>query len=64
MHMQMAGDWKWEIAVPNGMYTVRIVAGDPTATNSNYRINVQACWSLAASRPALIRGWREPAPFP
>jgi hypothetical protein len=31
----------WEIAVPNGFYQVNVVAGDPWAFNSVYRINVE-----------------------
>jgi len=31
----------WEIAVPNGTYTVRVVAGDPLDYNSLYKINVE-----------------------
>jgi glucose/arabinose dehydrogenase len=31
----------WEIAVPNGTYRVRIVAGDPIATNSVYKIKAE-----------------------
>jgi hypothetical protein len=41
-HMQKNGaNRKWEIAVPNGLYQVTIVAGDPNATDSVYRINVE-----------------------
>jgi glucose/arabinose dehydrogenase len=32
---------KWEILVPNGTYKVHIVAGDPTQTNSTYRLNAE-----------------------
>src|SRR5204862_1344064 len=31
----------WEIAVPNGTYGVRLVAGDPSAFNSVYGIDVE-----------------------
>src|SRR5207249_276764 len=31
----------WEIAVPNGTYTVRLVAGDPGFFDSVYKINVE-----------------------
>jgi hypothetical protein len=30
----------WGIAVPNGTYKVQLLAGDPTSTNSVFRINV------------------------
>ena len=29
---------KWEVALPNGQYEVRVVAGDPSYTNSVYRL--------------------------
>ncbi len=40
-HTQRFGRRKWEIAVPNGMYRVRLVAGDPSFTNSRYRFDVE-----------------------
>ena len=33
----------WEIAVPNGIYTVRIVAGDAGDFDSVYRIAAEGC---------------------
>ncbi|WP_168221723.1 fibronectin type III domain-containing protein [Aquisphaera giovannonii] len=41
-HMQKPGNtnaW-WGIAVPNGIYSVHLIAGDPTAVDSVFRINV------------------------
>jgi hypothetical protein len=38
---QMRPGDKWEIAVPNGTYNVTVAAGDPSYTNSNYKINVE-----------------------
>jgi hypothetical protein len=32
----------WEVAVPNGTYTVRVVAGDPTSTFGHYRITAES----------------------
>jgi uncharacterized delta-60 repeat protein len=47
-HMQRAGaNRKWEIAVPNGLYQVTIVAGDPNATDSVYRINLEGQLALS-----------------
>lgn len=47
-HMQKGGvNRKWEIAVPNGLYQVTIVAGDPNATDSIYRINVEGQLALS-----------------
>ncbi len=41
-HMQKNGaDRKWEIAVPNGLYIVRLVAGDPSATDSRHQMNLE-----------------------
>ena len=39
--MQTEGDFKWELAVSNGRYTVLIVAGDACCTDSKYRLNVE-----------------------
>lgn len=35
------GDFKWAIDVPNGMYEVKIVAGDPSSYGQNYRIRTE-----------------------
>jgi 3-phytase len=40
-HMQMYGARKWEIDLPNGVYTVKLVAGDAGYNNSVYSINVE-----------------------
>jgi regulation of enolase protein 1 (concanavalin A-like superfamily) len=37
-HMQKSANYSWEIVVPNGTYTVTIVAGDPDYTDSNHQI--------------------------
>lgn len=37
-HMQYFGTYIWKIVVPNGTYSVRIVAGDPSNFNSYYKI--------------------------
>ena len=46
----------WEMVVPNGTYTVRIVAGDPSAIDSNYRINVEGV-SVVSGSPTLTSHW-------
>src|SRR3954470_24214174 len=38
---QMRPGDKWEISVPNGTYNVTVAEGDPTYTNSYYKINVE-----------------------
>jgi hypothetical protein len=41
-HMQkISNTMLWEIALPNGKYSVRIVAGDPSNIDSTYRINAE-----------------------
>lgn len=40
MHGPGANNAFWKIAVPNGTYSVHLIAGDPTDTSSLYRINV------------------------
>jgi hypothetical protein len=34
-------NYTWEIEVPNGEYRVQIIAGDPSNTDSNYKIDVE-----------------------
>lgn len=56
--MQRNGNFSWEMAVPNGTYQVHIVSGDPSATDSAYRVNVEG--SLAVSgTPSAKRKWFE-----
>jgi hypothetical protein len=40
-HMQRNGDFSWEIALPNGSYQIRVVAGDPGFYDSVYQIDVE-----------------------
>jgi hypothetical protein len=41
-HLQKdAGDMVWELAIPNGRYAVRIVAGDATAVDSVFQFSVE-----------------------
>ena len=40
-HMQQNGNYSWEIAVPNGNYYVRVVAGDPGFIDSVYQIEIE-----------------------
>ena len=58
-HMQKPGGaGRWELAVPNGRYTVHVVAGDPTAIDSIYRINVEGRL-LVSGAPTVERRWLE-----
>jgi uncharacterized delta-60 repeat protein len=45
--MQRGGKHRWEIAVPNGMYTVHLVAGDPGSTDSVYKLNLEKRFALS-----------------
>jgi hypothetical protein len=46
----------WEIAVPNGTYTVRIVAGDPNFINSVYRVVAEGVLT-ASGTPTTGMRW-------
>ena len=46
----------WEVAVPNGDYAVRVVAGDPTAYNSVYGFDAEGL-SVVAGRPSVATPW-------
>src|SRR5262245_46127413 len=41
IHTQAFGTRTWEVDVPNGLYTVHVVAGDPSYYDSVYKINVE-----------------------
>ena len=41
IHTQLYGTRTWEVAVPNGTYSVHIVAGDPDYTDSTIRFNAE-----------------------
>jgi uncharacterized delta-60 repeat protein len=57
--MQLGGaDRKWEIAVPNGLYQVRLVAGDPIATDSVYKMNLEGKIALSATPSGDTRWFR------
>jgi len=59
-HMQKAENpnAKWEIAVPNGFYTVHIAAGDPTAIDSKYAIAAEGR-TLVTGTPSSTKHWFE-----
>jgi N-acetylneuraminic acid mutarotase len=41
-HLQRNGQsFRWDMAIENGTYTVRVVAGDPSYNDSVYKINVE-----------------------
>jgi len=51
----VGGGSVWEIAVPNGVYSVFLVAGDPTRMNSTYRYDVESSLSLSGTPTAQNR---------
>ncbi|MCC5842062.1 MAG: Ig-like domain-containing protein [Opitutales bacterium] len=57
-HMQMGGDFSWEIEVPNGEYSVRVVAGDPDHLDSTHRIAVQGVLTVDG-QPSAGERWIE-----
>ena len=58
-HMQKNGaNRKWEIALPNGLYTVRLVAGDPGATDSVYKMSLEGQPVLSGTPTGDVRWFR------
>jgi uncharacterized delta-60 repeat protein len=58
-HMQKPGGRsKWEMALPNGMYEVKLGAGDPLGTDSVYRMNLEGQLALAGTPGGAVR-WFE-----
>jgi glucose/arabinose dehydrogenase len=60
IHMQKSPvpNARWEVAVPNGAYSVRLVAGDATQINSTYRINVEGVLAING-KPTSSNRWIE-----
>ncbi len=56
--MQAGGTFSWQMAVPNGNYTVRVVAGDPSFTDSIYKINVEGVLTVSGT-PTSANHWVE-----
>jgi hypothetical protein len=46
----------WEIAVPNGSYRVRIVAGDPSFFDGVFRINAESTLAVSGT-PTTTSRW-------
>lgn len=51
-------DARWELAVPDGTYRVRVVAGDPTVISGRYAYAVEGVTVLDAAPTAAVR-WVE-----
>jgi hypothetical protein len=59
LHMDRPGSASvWEIAVPNGVYDVHLVAGDPSYWDSVYRINVEGVLGVSGN-PSSAARWFE-----
>jgi probable HAF family extracellular repeat protein len=59
VHLQKPGGaGTWEIAVPNGRYTVHAVSGDPDNTDSTYRITVEGVLAVSGT-PTAGQHWVE-----
>jgi hypothetical protein len=58
LHMQSQGTFKWEIALPNGRYQVRLVSGDPNYYNSIFRIKAEGALALDG-KPTSDQRWVE-----
>ncbi|HEV8379637.1 MAG TPA: fibronectin type III domain-containing protein, partial [Tepidisphaeraceae bacterium] len=56
IQMQNGGNFTWEIAVPNGTYAVRPVAGDPADTNAFYHILAEG-QTIISGRPSSAQLW-------
>ena len=58
-HMQKPGGaTRWELALPNGRYLVHVVAGDPAAIDSTYRLTVEG-QLVVSGTPTATRHWIE-----
>lgn len=56
-HMQLAGTGStWELALPSGTYSVFLVAGDASATDSVYRINIEGALAVSGT-PTTATRW-------
>ena len=57
-HTQAYGVRTWSLQVPNGTYTVRLVAGDPSSYNSVYQFNLEGQTALGGT-PTSASRWVE-----
>jgi hypothetical protein len=48
----------WELAVPDGSYLVHVVAGDPSYTDSTYKINAEGVMAVSGT-PSASAHWFE-----
>lgn len=55
IHTQLNGSRKWEMAVPNGSYSVRLVAGDASHFDSVYKLNLEGVLALSGTPTSSAR---------
>ncbi len=58
IYMQRGALYTWEIALPNGAYQVRLVAGDATYSSSVYKVNAEGVL-LVNGTPTTAKRWIE-----
>jgi hypothetical protein len=58
LHMQRGGTYIWEIALPNGTYHVRLVAGDPSYYDTYFHIMAEAV-SVVEGVSSTTQRWLE-----
>ena len=54
-HLAYGGRFTWELAVPNGSYTVRVVSGDPTYTGSDVDVRAEGTTVVSGGTTASSR---------
>ena len=57
-HTQRYGTRTWELAVPDGAYVVRVVAGDPSTYDSVYGFDVEGV-GVVSGKPTSTTRWLE-----
>jgi hypothetical protein len=57
-HLQIGGDFVWELEVPNGFYSVRVVAGDPIGFESLFIFSVEGAIAIDRA-PSSDNRWLE-----
>jgi type II secretory pathway pseudopilin PulG len=55
-HMQKYGDFSWEVCIPNGLYQVRLVAGDADSLDSVFAITAEEVPVLVGI-PTVANRW-------
>lgn len=57
LHMQKNGSFTWELAVPNGSYDVRIIAGDAVLQSSDFYHILAEGQNAINGRPSTAQLW-------